>query len=288
MKYYINYSDENFLTQQKHALKMAFSHGGFDEATGYSKDDIDPTFYKKYKHILTQKRGGGYWLWKPYFINKKLHEIQEGDYLFYSDSGAFFLKNVDLLIKKLEKSNQDIMAFENPYIEKQWTKKELFINMDCNTEDIRESNQIRSGLILIKKSSFSISFFEEYLFYATSGENLTDKLDVNIMQNADFIEHRHDQSVLSLLYKKYKLKPFIDPTQTFFPYILFNNIKNKKINIRIKHYRLKPELIIFVNRGKDPILSYMEYKEKYNNFLFLFKEYMKFYAKKLISKYAYK
>jgi len=37
-------------------------------------------------------------------------------------------------------------------------------------------------------------------------------MDINI-QSGHFIDHRHDQSIFSLLFKKHGLKPFKDPTQ---------------------------------------------------------------------------
>ena len=186
MKYYINYSDKAFKAQQDFALKMAKLRGGFDGIVGYSRSDIDKDFYEKNRHILDQPRGGGYWLWKPYFINKRLAELDEGDYLFYSDSGAFFLKNIDLLINELEKFNQDIMGFELPLIEKQWTKQELFINLNCNNGDIKESNQIMASFHLIRNSPFSLNFYKKYLEYSCNEINITDKYDHKIKQYSHF------------------------------------------------------------------------------------------------------
>ena len=41
------------------------------------KKDISKTFINKYEEIFDSKRGGGYWLWKYYVINKTLGEISE-------------------------------------------------------------------------------------------------------------------------------------------------------------------------------------------------------------------
>ncbi|WXT99920.1 MAG: hypothetical protein Ctma_0626 [Catillopecten margaritatus gill symbiont] len=212
MKYYINYSDKSFKKQQKFAIFMAKLVGNFDEVTAYGPQDTDKIFYKENEVILRQPRGGGYWLWKTYFINKKIQEINNGDYLFYCDSGAFFLKSVDILIKELEKYDQDIMGFEVPLIEKQWTKKELFINMGCDNDFFKESNQIMGGYVLVKKTKKSVDFFKQHLQYSCNEINITDKYN-DINQSKYFIDHRHDQSIFSLLYKKYKLRPFKEPTQ---------------------------------------------------------------------------
>ncbi|MFC1545935.1 hypothetical protein ACFL4I_00770 [Pseudomonadota bacterium] len=195
------------------ALKAAKHIGGFDRVIGYGVDDIDELFFSKYENILSQERGGGYWLWKPYLIRKTMAQLSEGDYLFYSDAGAYFLKNANVLIDELENSNQDIMAFELPLIEEQWSKKELFINMKCEADVYFKSNQIAASLILIKKTKKSIGFVEEYLKYACNEINITDLHDNNVVQKNNYIDHRHDQSIFSLLYKKYSFRPFKDPTQ---------------------------------------------------------------------------
>ena len=284
MTYYINYSDDNFLTQQKYALKMALSNGCFDYVNGYNKKDIDNQFNKKYKNILNVKKGGGYWLWKPYFINKKLSEIKYGDYLFYSDSGAFFLRDVNFLIKELENEEQDVMAFENPFLELQWTKKELFINMQCNDTSIKNSNQLRAGLILIKKTNFSISFFKEYLRYATIDNNITDYM--YLKQDINFIEHRHDQSIFSLLYKKNKLHLFVDPTQTFLPYVMPSKlfVNGINVNIKLNKVRLRQRLIIFLNRKDNPLNAYNNFKIKYSIWLKIIK-YIEIYIKIYFNNY---
>ena len=119
-KVYINYGDSKFKKQQRIALKGAKYLGGFDEIIGYSPEDIDREFYVKHKNILDQKRGCGFWLWKPYLINRTLQKLSYGDYLFYSDAGALFLKGVGNLIFELDKYKQDIMGFELPLIEEQW------------------------------------------------------------------------------------------------------------------------------------------------------------------------
>ncbi len=243
-KYYINYSDDNFKTQQEFALKMAKKKGCFDYTQGFGPSDIDVIFLENNKNILKQPRGGGYWLWKPYIINKMLNTLKEDDYLFYSDSGAFFLKSVDILILELEKYNQDIMCFETIHIESHWTKKELFLAMGCDTDFYRNSNLIKAGFQLIKKTPFSVSFYAELLEYSCNELNITDML--TIKQNHDFIEHRHDQSILSLLYKKHKLRPFKDATQ-------WADDKTNKFPEEYKD-------VLFGNGKARPVLDYLAYR----------------------------
>ncbi|OGI07277.1 MAG: hypothetical protein A2Y40_05420 [Candidatus Margulisbacteria bacterium GWF2_35_9] len=271
MKYYINYADNIFKKQQKFALTMAKFFGNFDEVISYSKKDIDTDFYKTNKHILEQKRGVGYWLWKPYFVVKTIDKLKNGDYLFYCDAGAFFLKNVDILINEMEKAKQDIMGFELPLIEEQWTKKELFINLECNEEEYYSSNQILASFMLIKKNKKSSIFCKNWLEASCNVINITDEHDKNIKQKNNFIEHRHDQSIFSLLYKKNKLKSFKDPSQLGKHPQPYSSIKGIKITLNkltllengrlfnVKQYAEKYKFIIFHHRSKSPIKSLLKY-----------------------------
>lgn len=274
MKYLINYSDKNFEKKRNFSSKVSKFRGKFDIVIKYGPEDIDENFRKQNSNILNQKRGGGYWLWKPYIILKTLEKLNENDYLFYCDSGAYFLKDVDILINELVKNKQDIMGFELPLIESQWTKKELFINMNLDEEKFYKSNQILASFMLIKKTDLSMKFFKEYLGYSCIEINITDKYTNEVKQRNNFIDHRHDQSIFSLLYKKYNLKPFKDPSQFGeYPH-LYSGLKIKKLKELKKHFlKNKREMyinkylneykeVVHHNRKEMPIRSLLKYNIK--------------------------
>lgn len=89
----------------------------------FSPDDIPASYKEQHVDIFSVKRGYGLWLWKPYFIVQTLKSLNEGDYLFYCDSGAYFLKPIDLLISVMEHDKQEIMCYEIPLLECQWTSE---------------------------------------------------------------------------------------------------------------------------------------------------------------------
>jgi hypothetical protein len=184
--------------------------------------------------------------------------MKYGDILFYSDSGAFFIKNAKVLIDQLEQSSQDILGFELPLIESQWTKKELFLNMNCNKDYYMSSNQLSASFQLIKKTNFSMEFYKNYLRYSCVEMNLTDIFDSQIKQEIDFIEHRHDQSIFSLMYKKHGLRPYKDPTQ-------FGNYPRGYAGVPLKNNLTDGEIHKLDNNRK--YRSYV-YSEKYKNIIF--------------------
>ena len=215
MNILINYATENFRRSQKKNTKTGMLKGKFDKVIEFSPKKIDKAFAKKNKKILKQKIGGGNWLWKPYIISKVLRYISKDDILFYCDSGSFFIRSIDDLMQSFRKSKQDVMVFELINCkEKRWTKRDAFVLMECEDKKYTDTNQIMATFFLCKKTPKAIKFVNEWLELAQDRHLITNTPNKFDFENCEeFSDHRHDQSILSLLSKKYGLIPFRDPSQ---------------------------------------------------------------------------
>ncbi|MCX4296503.1 MAG: hypothetical protein OSJ73_05650 [Lachnospiraceae bacterium] len=210
----INYSDWKYKKAQKFNSITATQKGKVDKVISYSPKNIDTEFRKKNASILSQDRGNGFWLWKPYIIKKTLDSLQQNDYLIYLDSGAFYMNNVQYLIKVMEKEKQDIMAFELPFKERHYSKRDVFICMGCDEPRYTDTNQRMATMIIIKKTNRAQCFTNEWLQFAQMEDIITDaKNHMGKYNYNGFVDNRHDQSVFSILSKKYKIKAFRDPSQ---------------------------------------------------------------------------
>jgi hypothetical protein len=212
----INYANLTYYQSQKQNSETAISIGKVVNVISYSINDIDLEFKLQHSYILNQRRGAGYWLWKPYFILKTLKEkIKEGDYLFYSDSGASFVSSVRPIIELMKSENQDIACFEIfGYQERDWTKRDTFIIMECDIPEYQNTYQRMAAFQIIKKTSLTLKFYEEYLKYSCDPRCISDIPNQLGKDNyTGFKDHRHDQSIFSLLTKKYGFKVFKDITQ---------------------------------------------------------------------------
>lgn len=210
----INYADKKYENAQI-LNSMTAIHFGANKVISYSPQDIDDSFYEDNIGIISQPRGNGYWIWKPYFIKKTLDQLDYGDYLVYSDSGAAYVDNIGYLVDELDKNNESIMVFGfEGFKEYQFTKRDAFVLMDCDEEHFVNSFHRCASYILIKKDDLSKKFIDEYLQYACDERIITDMENTMGLNNYEgFIDHRHDQSILSLLSKKWKIMPFRDPSQ---------------------------------------------------------------------------
>lgn len=223
----VNYANDLYKKLQLKNRDSALKIGEVTKVVSYSQEDIDKEFYTQNKEILDEVRGNGLWLWKPYFIKKELSKLEHGDYLFYCDSGSYFVSSIMNLITALDLSGQDIMPFELDFKESTWTKRDAFVLMGCDSPFYSESKHRLAGFILFRKSETSLKFVDEWLHFSQDKRIITNSENTSGLPNYDgFKENRHDQSVFSLLSKKYNLQAFRDPSQ--FGNYFFDSYDNSK------------------------------------------------------------
>lgn len=228
----INFCDEKFEKTRKICSETLLSKGKVDEVIEYSPSMIDEEFRKKNHRILSVKRGAGLWLWKPYFIFETLKKMSDGDYLFYTDAGVIVLKPISLLLPSLETTGQDIMVYELPLLEREWTKQET-INIILGDKECND-NQILATYLLIRNTLKSRKFISEWLDYMQDPICAYPENQTDTPNHPHFVEHREDQSVLSLLCRKHGLSPFKDPSQ--FGERPYEYAWNKSYSLKWKRY----------------------------------------------------
>ena len=81
----LTFADESFADWQR-VCTLTAQVFGIHAIHAVSPSDIDARFARDNHDILTQPRGCGLWLWKPYFIDRVLRELDEGDVLIYADA----------------------------------------------------------------------------------------------------------------------------------------------------------------------------------------------------------
>lgn len=277
MVYEISYADERFAEAQKFHVKMAQKHGGFDMVIAYGKDMLDEEFKERNKDILALPRGGC-WIWKPHIINKTLERMKDNDYLLYADAGAVILHPAEELISVMEKNRDDIMAFAvYGKTEEEYTKRDVFTWFSYETEECLNSDQIMATFILIKKNTKTVRIFREWEAACEhpnllkDGENTISEEKENFPR---FKEHRHDQSILSVLLKKNGVEPYRDPSQ----WGLFESVRYRQKRLRCPiDYKIcekseYPKMMFFLHRNaalnpRSPIGLYRRILKVYRDYL---------------------
>ncbi len=258
LKAYITFSHgDAYDANANYALTKAINKK-FDILISYKLKHIDQAFFAANKHILNQKRGSGYWLWKPYFILKTLESLPEGSIVMYNDAGLSFTGDIDKYIEKMTDSKKDLVFFFNFHTNRKYIKKETYKIMDMN-EKYRDDLQLDARSIIIKKSPQSMKYIKQWLDLCTNERLLTDKKFSTEPEFEDFIDHRHDQAILTLLHYK-------DPTVVL--------VLHTKKNDGYFHHRrrnIKDFSLALVHIRKNVTLSINHHIHEFKNkFIHLF------------------
>lgn len=204
-KYLCGFADKRLKASIKRFAKQAKQMEIYKKIYLYTEDNLDKNFVAHFKDKF-HLRGFGYWAWKPQIILQTLQKLNDGDLLQYTDIGCHLNKNG---IKKLNEyfdianqSETGLLAFDMPcYTEKQWTKGDLFDYFGVRNCDSIFPGQVVSGIIFIRKCPKSIEIINKYLKVFYNDFSLVDDSPSKSENFAEFKEHRHDQSVCSLLVK---------------------------------------------------------------------------------------
>lgn len=259
MLYVCNYANARYKSQQELNTRSAYEKGKADKVIEFHEEDIE-WMKAEYPEHFKYQRGGGLWIWKPWVCLKALEQIEEGDYLFYVDSGQVFIDDIHLLIPDFEAGGKDLMVFEQSLLSRCFTKHECYELMDWHDYS---GNQLLSGYIFMRKSDTSMRYMQEWFdnmkdIRKAHGEHYCPE----IKEFKDFISHREDQSVLDILRYKWGIEGHRDPSDFGeFPwqYASVGGFHRKKYPN--SHY---PTLLLCVRR-EDPVLYAERYKRAVEN-----------------------
>lgn len=183
------------------------------------------------REILRYARGWGFWCWKPELIYSALMLINKGDVLMYCDSQVVFKKSPQRLFD-LCLENNGVLLFNQKYAghtNKPWTKRECLIRMDCDTEEFWKASQLNAAMSVWSWTKEASDLLFEWSGLCCDYDIVSDKN--NCAQHPEFKDHRHDQSVLSLLAKQRSLPTYTDPSQFGNPHLQQEYYDGKVLSI---------------------------------------------------------
>ena len=245
----ITYANEDYKLQLKFNKFTAKKVGKVDKFYSYTPQDIDFNFRKENENILSYQRGNGYWLWKPYFILKTLNEkLNYGDYLIYTDAGILYINKVQIAINFMISKKAEMWVIRLNTIEKHYTKRDAFLLLNADSPIYTDTYQFMAGIQIYKKTKFTEKFLEKLIYFSKDRRIITDEPNTLGLPNFEgFIENRHDQSVLSLLTKKFGLA---------------GSDKVNKTSKNLNNFEYSPMPIICCIYRKTPFTSYYNLKNK--------------------------
>jgi len=176
----------------------------FRAVHAYSEKDLEGEFDNSHASFVRDNpRGYGYWIWKPYVVRKAMREAREGEVVVYADAGCTIGSRARLreLVAMTSIPDDGLVAFLVPMRydprESRWTKREVL--RVFGVDDDESSRQIMATALLIKNTARNRAFVDEW-YHLCSRYGLVDDT-LSEEQRPEFSEHRHDQSLFSMLIK---------------------------------------------------------------------------------------
>jgi hypothetical protein len=208
------YANRKFVAPQRWLVQSA-QRFGFDEIRAYQECDLRRTeFFRRHRDVLTARRGAGYWLWKPYYIAQVLREAAPGDVVAYVDSGIELIADLRPLVD-ICLAGRGITLFQvHDGFNIIWTKRSCMAGMNCDEPRYHWAQQVAGGLQLYRHCSESFDFLRQWFDDCCQPQLLTDSPNPPGMENyPEFRDHRHDQSIASLLATRWELPIYRCPSQ---------------------------------------------------------------------------
>ena len=218
VKYHlITYATPEYDERANQLTKSAIETG-FDEVFVYKPGDLDSMFVGRNYDIFSQRRGAGFWSWKPYIIlHYMTQRAKNGSIILYLDSNFVFSGVVDV------KQILETWTEKPPHIglvytksggyfvtkEKAFTKRDSFhlMGVEESFETFGQNpNQVWSGFFAVKNEFIAIQFVSQWLTYAQDMRIISDSPSVILPEFNEFRENRHDQSICSLLARKWSIE----------------------------------------------------------------------------------
>lgn len=183
-------------------LALSSPRAGLDDFYLLGRDSLPRRFKRRHRLILSEPKGDGCWLWKPWAIVRLLERLNDGDVLLWVDAGAHFAGGIEPLISTMDSQGLDVWIMGHAFRESDFTKRDAFILLEADREPYWSSPHRFASCMAIRRTTATRKLAKAYLRKATDRRILTD--DANRCGKPDlpgFVSHRHDQSIWSLLTK---------------------------------------------------------------------------------------
>lgn len=158
--------------------------------------------------IKLSERGSGFYAWKPFIIQKKLEEAPEGHIVFYCDVGRTFpykllYGSLQVFLDWMRCHGQAVMPgvqipWNGPMA--MWTKRDAFVAMSMDSPFAHSSAPIQASFSIWVNSPESRGIVAEWMDCCANRQLISDDSSVlGLPELSYFKEHRHDQSLFSLI-----------------------------------------------------------------------------------------
>lgn len=222
----VGFADRRLRPSARRLARQAQAIGAYDRVVIMDERDLEPTFRARYRQQLhAGSRGFGYWVWKPQVLRQVVATCADGDLIHYVDVGCHLhapgrarLEEYFAMAASAE-SGMVAFAFSLPegltvrqwhkrppsaLIERHWTKGDLLDHFGVrHRPEIVATPQVISGNFFLRCGPTTRELLDRWASVGSHDFTLLDDSPSRSGNLEGFTEHRHDQSVFSILCKLY-------------------------------------------------------------------------------------
>lgn len=202
----------------------------FDELMLWDELELNKTWFyqhmiEKYGESFFKSRGFGYWSWKPALILAAT-EKYKNSFIIYCDANV--VPRIKAKIQATDFINNSYFITRYEYFtNRQFTHRDCFVEMKCDDVQYWYAHQIWAAVLGFKTEDKSVvEFIKTWDFWCRNATCVADQYKSPKTYNKenfpDFQDHRHDQSILSILVQKHRI-----PTKQFEPFFNQTLWKNR-------------------------------------------------------------
>jgi hypothetical protein len=223
----------------------------------YRDVDLSPRFYRRNARLFADRRGFGYWVWKPHVVREALLRIDDGDLVLYCDAGNLVVSTLDPLFEICAASDTGILLFDNGdhhpnggvWRNSMWTARVCFEELGLTAPEFLHGPQVNASYIVVQKRPSAVKFIDDYQRWCERYDAVAGPRRPDRPEHPDFVEHRCDQSILSLLAIRDGVRLGRDPSEHGNDRITSGSAYPQVFNHHRSRYRLDPAMAASVHRA---------------------------------------
>jgi hypothetical protein len=214
----------NYHIRVHELCEQAQETGYFTDVLPFTEQNLmtDPSFWENHADFMLNpqnRRGFGFWLWKPYLIMKTLDQMEMGDVLIYADAGCVINpKGLDRLKEYeslLDTNEFGLIAFRLPpgnCIDLKYTKR---VTLDHLGEPKLDgpTQQFMATIQIMKKTNHVVKYMKTWYDACCINNYVFLHGRPAYDEYPEYIDHRHDQSIHSLLIKRILRESYATPIE---------------------------------------------------------------------------
>jgi len=177
------------------------------EVAAYTMDELMKTMYWTAHGRVAMGPHCGHYSWKPYIIMRELMNVDDGDVVWYMDADRRWRKGVDVLTQFVDLAKErGIVLVCYGDDNATWTQRATFVHMGMDEEKYWRAPHLNAGIQVFERSNLTLRFVQDWLMASLSYDVIANRKS-KYKEFEEFREHRHDQSILSILAAHYDIEP---------------------------------------------------------------------------------